>query len=596
MNIRKLLQQVDRHGQAGRIEEAVAICHQILASHPHSAETLHRLGMIARMAGQLDAAVDLFWQAIAAHPNLAAYHNDLGAALSDRDSLEDAAAAYRRAIQLQPNYSEALSNLGSVLRRLERPDEALEASRAAVQCKPDSAIAHYNLGNVFLSSFRYDEAAAAYSEALRIRPDYREAHHNLAIALRALDQEEAAAAAYAKVLALDPNSPETHLNLGNLKRAQGAPEEALAAYGRALELKPDMLEAHDGTALVLRALGRLEEAEAASIRALQISPDNPDARLNYGLLLLSRGDLARGWQLYESRWEVSSWTTPKSNLPHPAWDGSPLDGKRICIYSEQGAGDVIQFIRYVPLVVARGGIVIVSCPLEMMPILRGFPGISGFITLGQVPPEFDLQVAMMSLPLLLGTTLENIPAEVPYLAVEPALRAAWRKRLARHRAPLKVGLVWAGNPKHKNDRFRSIRLEKFAPLFEVEDVEIFSLQKGRGTEEIETSGPIKDQLIDYTVHLTSYAETAALIAELDLVISVDTSVVHLAGAIARPVWTLVAMSPDWRWMYRRSDSPWYPTMRLFRQAEYRNWDPEIAAVRDELAVLAAARRGAAGGS
>jgi len=300
----------------------------------------------------------------------------------------------------------------------------------------------------------------------------------------------------------------------------------------------------------------------------------PDGHWNLALALLVQGHFPEGWEEYEWRWKTKGLLSPRQLLPQPLWDGRPLAGRAILLHAEQGLGDTIQFIRYLPLVAQRGGRVIVECQPELQRLVQAMTPDIPVLARGQPLPDFAFQCPLLSLPKALGTTLATIPATVPYLHADAQNVQMWRDRLAGHGSALKVGLIWAGNPHHKNDRNRSVKLASLAPLAQVPGVQFYSLQKGAAAAQAKTPPPGMD-LIDRTDDLQDFADTAAMIANLDLVIAVDTSVVHLAGALAKPVWTLLPYCPDWRWLLKRQDSPWYPTMRLFRQPEIGDWDSVI---------------------
>ena len=589
MNVTQLLRRAGEHHQAGRLAEAQALYRQILARQPRHADALHRFGLLAHQVGENDAAADLISQAIAARPSTASYHNDLGIVLAAQCRPSEAVAAYRRAIALQPDFFQAHGNLGVALRVLGFNKQAIAAYREAIRCQPGSAEAYYNLANLHRDQDQLREAVECYQAALRLQPEHPRAWHNLGLTYRALGQEDEAIDVYRHVLELTPGALETLLNLGNLLNAQGRVEEALTRFRRAIELAPDRAEAHTGLAVALRGSGRLDEADAAFARALRCQPKDPDARLNYAIQMLARGEYKEGWPLYEARWTAKAINLPRPDFPQPEWDGRPLQGERVLVHAEQGLGDSIQFVRYVPRIAEMGGRVVLSCPAALAELLRGVRGVTELIHDGEPRPPFDLRVAMMSLPRIFGTVVETIPAEAPYVAVDATREETWRQRLGPRRSEARVGLVWSGNPRHRFDHRRSIPFELVLPLLEVEGVEFYSLQKGRGAADLHSLPP-GARIADWTDQFDTFADTAAFLQQLDLVITVDTSVAHLAGALGRPVWTMLAMAADWRWLLDRADSPWYPTMRLFRQPRFGEWAPVIADVREQLIALARARR------
>jgi hypothetical protein len=327
------------------------------------------------------------------------------------------------------------------------------------------------------------------------------------------------------------------------------------------------------------ALGQNGEAEAAFRRALEIQPDDPAAQFSEGLLRLRQGDFERGWPLYEKRWEAHG--IPMRDFPQPRWRGEPLEGKRILVYAEQGLGDSIQFIRYAPWMAARGGAVIVEAQPSLAELFREVKGVCEVVAAGEALPDFDVHVPMLSLPLAFGTRRESIPREVPYLRARAGRLAAWERRVGGRGGRFRVGLIWASSPENPLWRIRDVTLEMLRPVLAVPGVEFFSLQLGVAATQFreETGG---GGMVDLTAEIRDFADSAALMAQLDLVISVDTAPAHLAGALGRPVWTLLPFSPDWRWGSEGETTPWYPTMRLFRQTVLGEWGAVVERVAEEL--------------
>jgi len=400
-------------------------------------------------------------------------------------------------------------------------------------------------------------------------------YSHLGLALQALGRLEEAIAAYGQALALNPKFAEAHNNLGNAWKAQGELEEAVCAYDRALALHPEYVEAHSNLGLSLQMLGRFAEAGAHYELAVALDPNYAHARWNQALLQLLFGDFEAGLRNYEWRWQ--SGNKPR-NLKQPQWRGKALNGARILLDVEQGIGDTLQFLRYLPMVQAAGGAVVVGVPAGLRRLAAQLPGLAYLGGSGEPMPEFAWQCPLMSLPLAFGTTLESIPARVPYLSVPAeALRKA--EALGWPARGLRVGLVWAGNATHLGDRFRSIPLSLFEPLLALEGVHFFSLQLGPESGQVaKTRGAI----VDLAPAIDDLADTGALMEQLDLVIAVDTAVVHLAGALGRPVWVMLPFAPDWRWLLGREDSPWYPSARLFRQPRFGDWEAVVERVRAAL--------------
>jgi Flp pilus assembly protein TadD len=604
----ELFDQALRYHQGGDLGLAEHLYRQTLQANPQHAEAWNLLGLLAIQVGRADVAAEYIIQALRIKPGLAEAHINLGIVLRGQGKLTEAEACYREAIRSKPDYAEAHNNLGNVLRDQGKFQEAEASFRQALCCRPDYAQAHNNLGVLLSDQDRPVEAEACYREALRLRPDYAEAHSNLGYVLHQqgnLEEAEAccrqalrlipgyaeahnnlgnilhdqarladAETCYREALRLRPHYAEAHNNLGNVLWAQGKLAEALVECREALRLKPAYAEAYNNVGNILQDQAKLEEAEAGFREAIRLRPDYAEAHTNFGYHWLLRGDFAQGWPEYE--WRRQTKDNVGAAAPPPGWDGSALNGQTILLRTEQGLGDTFQFVRYARLVKAQGGRVVLQCQHALARILTACPGIDQVVEAGAPLPAYDLTAPLLSLPLLCKTTLETIPAEVPYLAVDPARIHAWRARLA-DLPGFKVGICWQGNPKLKRDRLRSVSLASFAPLAEVPGVCLIALQRGPGLEQIEQqTGGLR--VVDLPGRSEDPAEgwldSAALIQALDLVISVDTAVAHLAGALAAPAWVVLPFVPDWRWLINREDSPWYPTLRLFRQRKQGDW-PQV---------------------
>jgi Flp pilus assembly protein TadD len=458
--------------------------------------------------------------------------------------LPEAEAIYRQVLAKDPNYTDALHLLGSLAAQIGRHDDAIELLKKAIQLNPGIAPYYGNLGAVYMKLKRFDDAVIPLRRALQINPQLPDVYFNLGGALIELDDFDGAMSALYKGLSFHPNWPEMINTIG----------------------------------MALRKFGRFHEAITSFRRTIAIQPDNPDAHWNLSVSLLMLGDFAAGFSEYEWRMKKPDIVLVR-NFAQPAWRGENLDGKTILLHAEQGFGDTLQFVRYVPLVIERGGRVIVECPPELAAILRGIEGIQEIYVQHQTLPAFDTHCSIMSLPLMFQTTEQTIPSKVPYIAIPEDRTAAWRKRLTGSK--FNIGLVWAGGAYHQDDRHRSMRLEYFAPLSAIKAATFYMLQKGPAAAQADSAPPGLN-LINWTADLHDFVDTAAFIKNLDLVITVDTSVAHLAGALGKPVWVLLPLIPDWRWMLNRSDSPWYPTMRLFRQSKMGDWESVVAEVVEAL--------------
>jgi len=426
---------------------------------------------------------------------------------------------------------------------------------------------------------RIPETIALYEQYLALEPDNANARNNLAVAFLAQDDPERAIYHYQQAIAVNPQCAEVYYNLGVVWGQQGQFAQARQQYERAIALKPDYLDAYNNLAGVLLEQSEVQEAIGQYHKILALEPDSIGAHRNLGIALLQMGDLKNGFAEYEWRWQSPDFAKNKSlhNFPQPRWDGSDLQGRTIAIYTEQGFGDAIQFIRYIPLVKARGARVIFECEPALMRLFATVEGIDQLVEWGAQLPAFHVHTSLMSLPHLLGTTLETIPAQVPYLYGSEASEAL--KRLLRTDLPIKVGIVWGCKPTHGTAHKRSCSLGEFSPLLDIPGVAFYSLQKGPQVRELDQ---FQDKIISLDPMLQDFADTAAIIAQLDLVISIDTAVAHLAGAMGKPVWVLLPFAPDWRWMLHRTDSPWYPTMGLFRQSQPGDWSGVFVAVKTAL--------------
>jgi tetratricopeptide (TPR) repeat protein len=443
---------------------------------------------------------------------------------------------------------------------------------------PNDAGLHYNLGVVLQRGGRTEEAAMAWRQATRIKPDYADAWFNLAKAFGDLDLNEEARIAYGRLLDLEPGHAPALYNLGSLLHRAGHYAGAVAALRRATAAAPKFAEAWTNLALSLAKAGRTAEAIATSEHALALAPGLVDAHWNFSQILLSAGHLRRGFEEYEWRWRRPE--TPPRELPAPPWDGAPLDGRTILLHAEQGLGDTIQFARYAPLVAARGGRVVLEAHAELVWLLRGIEAVEQVVARGGPLPPVDCHAPLMSLPRLFATTLETIPAEVPYLKPADAPVARWAARLADRPGP-RIGLCWQGSPVNRYDRERSIPLPLLDRLSGIAGLSFVSLQKGPGEDQLdhrpETAAIVRlDPDLDGGPD--AFRDTVAVLHLLDLVVTVDTAPAHLAGALARPVWLMLPEPADWRWLRERADSPWYPTMRLFRQPNPGDWDGVVEAV------------------
>jgi tetratricopeptide (TPR) repeat protein len=569
----------------GRYLEALSRCQEALALDGDNADTLHLMGAVYLEAKQPEQAVEWISRAIRKNPR-PEFLSTLGFALSNLGRHDDALAALGEAVQLRPDDAQLWWQKGNAFLATGYSLDALRCFGQALQLNPRHADAAYRCGHILHGMRRFDDALAHLDRSVALAPDRAPTLHLRALVLRELNRLEEALADNLRAAKLDPDNADTSGNLGAVLHKLGRVEEALSAFDRALQLRPDIPRVILNRASALAELGRLDEAMAACRHAIAIDPAFAEAAWNLALLQLLRGDFAAGWKGREVRWKFAELTGQYPGLSAPIWLGEqPVAGKTVLLCADEGLGDSIQFIRYAAMLAARGAEVVLLVEPALVPILSGANGVSRCLarTPDVVLPPFDFHCPLTSLPLAFGTRLDTIPAE-PYLPAAAVDRVqAWESRLGPH-DKLRVGLVWSGNSKHWNDRNRSIPLTTLSRILDV-DATFVSLQKDPRPQDAAVLRQ-RPGLIDLTTELTDFAETAALLSCLDILISVDTSVAHLAGALGRPVWLLLPHVPDFRWLLGRDDSPWYPTLRLFRQDASRDYENVLDRVRAEVTELA----------
>lgn len=602
--------------EEGRFEDALADYDRTLALQPDYPEALNNRGIAAYELGRFGEAVADYDRAIALRPDYAAAFSNRGNALGRLRRHEEALVSYDRALALQPDHIDALNNRGITLRGLGRLDDSLASHDAALKLRPADPHALVSRGLTLHDLDRLDEALASHERALALQAGHVEAEVNRGAVLHALGRLDDAMASFERVLGQQSDNVEALTNRGTVLHDLARYGEALASHEQAIAVRPDDAVALDNRAVTLHKLQRLEEALAtldqaiaarpdyapafsnrgvtlcdlgrfddalASYdRAIALRPDYADAHFLKSLTSLVTGDFTRGWPGYEWRHRAPVARLNPPARSRPQWRGEgDIAGKTILLHSEQGFGDAIQFSRYVPLVAARGARVV----LEVEPALRGLmttlAGAAEIVIKGEALPDYDLHCPLLSLPMAFETRLETIPASAPYLQAPDSAVAAWKQRLD-NMSGLKIGLAWSGNSNHVRDRERSMPLTQLEPLLKC-DATFVSLQKQYRPGEAERLA--QTGIRDVSADLHDFTDTAALIAALDLIITVDTAVAHLAGALGRPVWIMVTRAPDWRWLVDRDDSPWYPTARLFRQDERRDWSGVVARVQAALRAL-----------
>ncbi|MEX2112801.1 MAG: tetratricopeptide repeat protein [Pirellulales bacterium] len=588
-----------------RFEEAEQHLNEALRISGQHHAALDNHGVLLGKQGRYAEAIESFQRALAIQPNQAVTYLNMAEALLRNGQPQEAIAAFGRVLALAPDSLRAHSELAKALNEDRRPDEALPHWQHLVCARPNDPALRFELAAVLAQLGRLEDAKTEYREVLRQKPDSAETCVNLGVACLARNELEEAVGLFRRAIELRGRFAEAYLNLGGALTRQGKPAEAIDVLEQALRLKPDSTEARNNLGIALAAEARFAEAEVCYRQVIDQQLNHVDAIYNLGLALLKQGriasaieqfeqaialkpdyaeahhnrsaalllseDFADGLPEYEWRFRSRDYGGFKSRWP--LWQGEPLAGRTIVLVAEQGLGDTFQFIRYAALVKEQAARVIVECPALLHAALHRTPGVDEWIAPETATPEADFCVPLLSLPYRLGTTYETIPANVPYVFADPALVESWRERLGEQRGDstgFRVGIVWQGNPRFPDDRYRSIPLAALAPLAKLAGVQLVSLQKHAGVEQIAAVAGAWP-LVDLSSQLESFADTAAVMQNLDLVISSDTAPAHLAGALGVPVWTALPCVPDWRWMLERDDSPWYPTMRLFRQAAWGEW-------------------------
>ncbi|MCS6958596.1 MAG: tetratricopeptide repeat protein [Pseudanabaenaceae cyanobacterium SKYGB_i_bin29] len=563
--------------------QAITCLTKSLEIDPDRADTLASLAVVYAEQKETELAIKYFEKSLSLQPDNPQTLCNYGALLSQAGKHEEAIAQYRKAIEIQPNLAHAYSNLGVLLREIGKLDEGIEQCRKAIEINPNLADAYGNLALLLKEKGELDEAIALCHKALELDPDNLNALNNLGNALQDKNELETAIDVYNRLLKEDPNNAKALANLANALQKQEALEEAIESYKKALAVQPGYALAHNNLGNAYLRKGDVDAAIENYQKAAENDANYPEARFHLGMAYLLKGRIKEGFQYYEYRWEMKEFIEKngKPSYDEPRWDGRELSGETVLLLNEQGIGDRIQFIRYASLIKARGGRVMYECPKILHRLFATYKDIDILISEGFPRPKFDYWIPLQSVPAAVGTSLETIPNSVPYLFPLDDPNSPIPDLIATHgKNKLKVGIVWASSLTHKTSPKRSIPLTFLRELFELDHIQFFSLQKDMKEEDAELLKTLN--LVDLREELKDFADTATAIQHLDLVISVDTAVAHLAGAMAKEVWVLLPFMPDWRWMLDRTDSPWYPTARLFRQAQSKDWLGVIAQVKDSL--------------
>ncbi|MGD0389631.1 MAG: tetratricopeptide repeat protein [Tepidisphaeraceae bacterium] len=608
--------------ECGQLDQALDCCRRAIQLNPRLAEAYVNLGSVLYSQEKFAEAADAHRKAISLRPEFADAHTNLGNALYALGMTEESVAEHRRAIACRPDFAEGYNNLGAGLHAMGKIDEAMENYHAALKLRPDYPEAMSNLGHALLSKKKFDEAIALCRRSIQIQPSNPDAYNNLGNAIQEKGDVDQAIQCFRQALQQRPDHPDAINNLGNCLQEQGNLEEAIPLYRRAIELRPLFAKAYGNLGNALRGLGKLDESIAVCRKAVELQPTLEEAHVNLGtalhlagqyepamaechaaiairkefpeahkdlaLMLLVQGRFEQGWREYEWRLRLPNYFNSIDRFRQPMWDGSDFQGKTLLVHAEQGLGDTIHFARFLPMVAKMGGKIVLECQSELVRLMKQTQILAGV----QIVPRqskagpslpFDLHCPLMSLPFLLrrlDPSRDDDVIKPPYMKEDSALKEQWRTRLPSG-GRLKVGLAWAGSKTNKNDRHRSITLATLAPLARA-NVDFYNLQLGKPG--LQAANPPQGmKMIDLTSMIGDFADTAALLSELDLVVSVDTAVVHLAGAMGKPVWVFLQFTPDFRWLLEGDATPWYPSMRLIRQTKFGAWNDLIERTADELA-------------
>ncbi len=574
---RDLILALFQNEQPDQAEVAIS---KAIGLYPLNADFHYYLGKLYAYQGETDKAIDSFLKALSIQPGFAEGHNDMGLALQAQNRIDAAVQSFRKALSCKQDYAEAHCNLGTALQSLGQLEAAIASYQNAIAINPDYAIAHNNLASALQKQDKLEEAIKHLHEAIKINPRYAEAHCNLGVALKIQGKLEAAIKCFQMSLSINPDSAEAHSNLADTFQALGKLDAAIEQYQQTVSLQPDSAKTHHSLGLVFVQMGKQDRAVQCFQKALSVDPDYADAHLSLGLSQLLLGNFEQGWAEYEWRWQVAHMQSAKFNCRQPLWLGKePLSGKTILLHFEQGFGDAIQFSRYAKFIAARGATVLLFVPAALKSLLTGLEGVTQVLAENELLPAFDYHCPLMSLPLAFSTRLNTIPAEGAYLGCDQEHISKWQDKLGNKTRP-RIGLVWAGNRTHQNDINRSIPLQSLIGILS-DQVQWVVLQKEICPSDQALLSKLK-HVACFDTELEDFMDTAGLIANMDLVISVDTAVAHLACAMGKPVWILLPVNTDWRWMLGRSDSPWYPSARLFRQTMTGDWDSVLSLVAKEL--------------
>lgn len=583
VEVQEQLKTALAHHQSGNLEQAEQIYQRILETDARQWETLYYLGTLQLQRGELDLSITNFLKVVQLRPEMPDVHNNLGVAYHASGKWQEAGQSFEQAIRIHPHYERAYFNLGSLLESRSLFTEAANCYKKSYELNKENLETYQKWADVLKLTGELAQAEKIYRELLEKAPDDFNIAMKLAYVLVLQRQYTEAVRLYESVLETNPDHYQVLVSLSYVYELLGDVAAAVKTAQRSIQAAPDQPEGYNNLGIAFKLEHKIEGACENFKKALSLRPDFAMAEFNLATMYLLQGDLAAGWPGYERRVDVDP--APRPNHPGPHWQGEPLDGKTIFLWCEQGFGDTLLFIRFAIELKKQGAAqVLLLCQTELAALLKLIPEIDQILIEGDEIPQFDYQSALLSVPLHLKTSLETIPVEIPFLTAASERQQFWHDVLSNYEGK-KVGLNWSGNAKFSRDEYRSIPLETFLPLSEVAGVQLVSLQQVNGLDQIE---PLKESWnllqpgAEYQSEAGSFSEAAALIQNLDLVITSDTATAHLAGSLGIPVWVLVSQLPEWRWLLDRTDSPWYPTARLFRQEKLGVWEPVIDEVKVEL--------------
>ncbi len=567
---------------------AISSYQKALHIKPFWPEAWYNLAQAHEAASDPQNAIAAYQQALKFNPDYIEAAYNLGCLYLDRKDFKKAVLFFERTIEKKPDHVSAHNNLAQAYRCLNNLPQAIHYFLQSCQLNPDFGDAWFNLAEIHQASGDFEKAVECYQKAIKTQTNPCAAFNNLGNLYKRLQQFDQAIQYYRQVVDLQPELPEGHFNLASVLRLTNHIDTALHHFSIAVQLRPNYAEAWNNVALTLKNMGDLTRARTCFDRAVQFDPDLAIARWNRSFVNLLEGRWQEGWRDFEWRFKIPQWA---SLYPHRLndriWDGKTVSNRTILVHDEQGLGDTLQFVRYLPLVRQCCGRLILETRKELACLLEGFPGIDAIMIRSKTPPPsslFDYYIPLMSLPKVFQTTAANIPGKVPYLQAPSAKIDSWHNKIPRK--GLTIGLVWSGRPEHTNDANRSGALELFEPLLQMKHIQFIGLQKGPAAAQAGQFAGLNG-FFNIGDQLSDFCDTAGLLAALDMVITVDTAVAHLAGAMGRPVWVLIPFIPDWRWMMKGQTSPWYPSMRLFRQTEPKTWPAVIDRIKASLLTIMA---------